>query len=315
MRSKLGNTGLSVSKIALGGNVFGWTVDKETSFKILDYLEDLGGNFIDTADVYSTWKAGNTGGESEKIIGSWQKSRGNRDSLVIATKVGGIMDNNNRGLSKQYIIKAAEASLRRLKTDYIDLYQSHYDDATTPIEETLEAYQQLIKEGKVRYIGASNISPQRFLLSLKMSTDNTLPSYDTLQPEYNLYDRQYYETAFEQDCIRNKIGVITYFSLASGFLTGKYRNVLDLKKSERGKRVQKYLNERGHNILNALDHIAIELNSKPSTIAISWLLSKPSITAAIVSATNLTQLQELFKAADLKLMDDHIETLNSASSY
>ncbi|WP_317126006.1 aldo/keto reductase [Pedobacter sp. KBW06] len=315
MRSKLGNTELIVSKIAFGGNVLGWTIDEETSFKMLDYLEDLGGNFIDTADVYSTWKAGNTGGESEKIIGNWQKKRGNRDSIVIATKVGGIIDINNRGLSKQYIIKAAEASLSRLRTDYIDLYQSHYDDATTPIEETLEAYQQLIKEGKIRYVGASNISPQRFLLSLKVSMENNLPTYDTLQPEYNLYDRQRYETEFEQDCIKNKIGVITYFSLASGFLTGKYRNESDLKKSERGKRVQKYLNERGHNILKALDHIAAELNSKPSTIAISWLLSNPSVTTAIVSATSLTQLQELFKATDLKLLDDHIKTLNSASSY
>ena len=304
---------MEIAPLAFGGNVFGWTIDEKTSFEILDAFVAAGFNFIDTANVYSRWKPGNEGGESETIIGNWMKARGNRGQVIIATKVGGEMA-NGKGLSKKYIQQAVEESLKRLQTDYIDLYQSHYDDPETRQEETLEAYAELIKAGKVRAIGASNFSPERLEEALKISLENDLPRYETLQPEYNLYARAGYENALEPICRQNKLGVIPYFSLASGFLTGKYRSESDLNKSQRGGGMHKYLNERGFRILKALDEVSAELQATPAQVALAWLIHRPSITAPIASATSLTQLKDLTKAADLKLNDEAIQRLNEASA-
>ncbi|MBK0402468.1 aldo/keto reductase [Adhaeribacter sp. BT258] len=313
-KRKLGNSGLEIAPLVFGGNVFGWTIDETTSFEILDAFTRAGFNCIDTADVYSNWKPGNTGGESETIIGNWLKQRGNREQVIIATKVGGDMG-QGKNLKKEYIVKAAEDSLKRLQTDYIDLYQSHYDDPATPLDETLEAYQTLINAGKVRAIGASNYSAERLAEALKTSDEMNLPRYQTLQPEYNLYAREGFEKALEPLCVNNNIGVIPYYSLASGFLTGKYRSEADLGKSQRGGGIQKYLNDRGFRILNALDEVAAELNATPAQVALSWLMHRPGITAPIASATSLNQLNELLKAAELKPGKDAIEKLNRASAY
>ena len=253
---KLGSSTLEVSPLCLGSNVFGWTIDEKTSFAILDALVAAGFNFIDTADMYSTWVPGHKGGESETIIGNWMKRTGNRSKVIIATKVGKEMGPNDKGLSKAYIFRAVERSLERLQTDYIDLYQSHADDEATPIEETLEAYAELIKQGKVRVIGASNYTAERLAAALEASEQHGYPRYESLQPHYNLYERAGYEAALEPLCLARGLGVIPYFSLASGFLTGKYRSESDLSKSPRGQGVKKYLDERGLRILGALDQVA-----------------------------------------------------------
>lgn len=314
-KRKLGNSDLEIAPLVFGGNVFGWTVDEEMSFRLLDAFLDAGFNCVDTADVYSRWAPGNSGGESETIIGKWLKQRNNRDKVIIATKVGSEMGEGMKGLSKNYIKQAVEASLKRLQTDYIDLYQSHYDDPETPVEETLEAYGQLIKEGKVRAIGASNFSPERLKESLDASAKGNLPRYETFQPEYNLYDREGYEKEIEPVCTENNLGVICYFSLASGFLTGKYRSEDDLSKSQRGQAVKKYLDERGHRVLQSLDEVAEQYKSAPASVSLAWLMARPSITAPIASATKLEQLEALVKAAELQLDSATIEKLTHASAY
>jgi aryl-alcohol dehydrogenase-like predicted oxidoreductase len=314
-KRKLGDSGLEVSPLAFGGNIFGWTVDEATSFTLLDGFVAAGFNFIDTADVYSKWAPGNRGGESETIIGKWLKQNGNRKNVVIATKVGSEMSPAKKGLSKAYILRAVEDSLQRLQTDYIDLYQSHTDDPQTPLEEALEAYAQLIKEGKVRAIGASNYSVERLAQALEVSKRHRYPSYQSLQPLYNLYDRADYETKHEPLCLEKGLGVISYFSLASGFLTGKYRSEGDLTKSARGEMVKKYLNDRGFRILKALDEVSKRLNSTPARVSLAWLIARPSITAPIASATSLEQLNELIEGTRLKLDQSSIELLNQASAY
>jgi aryl-alcohol dehydrogenase-like predicted oxidoreductase len=272
-RRQLGRSGLSVAPLCFGGNVFGWTADEATSFVLLDRLVEAGVNFIDTADVYSTWVPGNRGGESETIIGNWLQARGGRERVVIATKVGSDMGEGRKGLSKAWIRRAVEDSLRRLRTDYIDLYQSHRDDPDIPVEETLEAYAGLIREGKVRAIGASNFTAARLEESLDASARLGLPRYESLQPEYNLYDRSGYEGELERLCREEGIGVITYFSLASGFLTGKYRVEADLAKSPRGQGIKKYLDARGQRILSALDAAAARHGATPAQVALAWLMA------------------------------------------
>ena len=313
-KRKLGNSGLELPSLALGGNVFGWTIDEPTSFQVLDAFAAAGFNFVDTADMYSTWKPGNKGGESETILGNWMKKGGNRRKVLIATKVGMDMGAGKKGLSKDYILRAAEASLRRLQTDYIDLYQAHTDDATVPLQETLEAFGQLVKQGKVRAIGVSNYTAPRLSEALEVSRKHGLPRYESLQPLYNLYDRADYEATLEPVCRENGIGVIPYYSLASGFLTGKYRSEADLAKSPRGEGVKKYLNARGFRILEALDQTATKYNSTPAQVSLAWLLTKPTVTAPIASATNVTQLQELLEATNLQLDRESIELLDRASA-
>ncbi len=313
-KRRLGRSELEVSPLCLGGNVFGWTADEATSFRLLDAFVDAGGNFIDTADVYSVWVPGNKGGDSETIIGNWLKRSGKRGKVVIATKVGMEMAPDRKGLSKTYIQQAAENSLKRLQTDRIDLYQSHRDDEHTPLEETLDAYAELIKQGKVRVIGASNYSAERLRAALDAAQKHGLPRYECLQPEYNLYDRAGFEAGLETLCEKNALGVIPYFSLAAGFLTGKYRTEADLGNKARGGKVKRYLNDRGHRILRALDETARELQAKPAQVALAWLMARPSITAPIASATTLDQLKDLTAATDLKLSPADIERLNQASS-
>ena len=314
-KRKLGNSGLEVAPLAFGGNVFGWTVDEPTSFELLDRFVASGFNLIDTADVYSKWAPGNKGGESETILGNWLKRSGNRRKVAIATKVGSEMAPGSKGLSRAYIVRAVEDSLKRLQTDYIDLYQSHIDDAETPLEETLEAYAQLVKQGKVRAIGASNYGAERLAQALEVSQQHGYPGYQSLQPEYNLYDRASYETKLEPICQKHALGVIPYFSLASGFLTGKYRSEDDVSKSARAKFVKKYLNERGFRILQALDQVAGRLHSTPAQVSLAWLLARPSNTAPIASATSLDQLKDLIEATELELDRPAIELLNQASAY
>ncbi|RDC61867.1 aldo/keto reductase [Adhaeribacter pallidiroseus] len=310
----IGNSGLTVAPLAFGGNVFGWTIDPATSFTLLDAFTAAGFNLIDTADVYSNWVPGNQGGESETIIGNWLKQSGKRDQVIIATKVGGEMSPGKKGLSPKHIRQSVEDSLQRLQTDYIDLYQSHYDDPATPLEETLGTYGELIKEGKIRAIGASNYTAERLAEALQISKQNNLPRYDSLQPEYNLYERQGYEKELEPLCRENNIGVINYFALASGFLTGKYRSEADLAKSKRGQGNKKYLNERGFRILAALDEVAQRYQTNAASIAIAWLLARPGITAPIASATSPEQLQALTKAATLQLDKEAVEMLDKASA-
>jgi aryl-alcohol dehydrogenase-like predicted oxidoreductase len=296
----------------LGGNVFGWTIDQPSSLKILDAFVDAGLNFIDTADIYSTWVPGHIGGESETIIGNWLKQSGKRSKIVLATKVGMQMP-AGKGLKKDYILKAVEDSLRRLQTDHIDLYQSHEDDPATPLEETLGAYAQLIKEGKVRAIGGSNYSADRLAEALKVSRQHGFPSYQSLQPKYNLCERADYESQLEPLVLKEGLGVIPYYALASGFLTGKYRSESDLGKSARGAGVKKYLNDRGFRILAALDEAAKAHHSTPGKVALAWLIARPSIIAPIASATSLEQLRDLVDATNLKLDQAAIESLNQAS--
>lgn len=313
-KRNLGGSGLLVAPLAFGGNVFGWTADEATSFSLLDHFVAAGFNLVDTADVYSKWVPGHRGGESETIIGKWLKRSGKRDQVVIATKVGMEMAPDRKGLAGDYIQRAIEDSLRRLQTDYIDLYQSHTDDADTPLEETLETYARLIGQGKVRVIGASNYSAQRLSQALDVSRQHGYPGYRSLQPEYNLYDRSAYESTLEPLCIEHGLGVICYYSLASGFLTGKYRSEQDLGKSVRGRSIGKYLNERGFRILDALDEVAKKHDSTPARVALAWLIARPGITAPIASATTLAQLDELIEATRLQLDTASIERLNQASA-
>jgi aryl-alcohol dehydrogenase-like predicted oxidoreductase len=313
MKRKLGNSSLEVGPLAFGGNVFGWTADEPTSFRLLDAFVASGLNLIDTADVYSKWLPGHTGGESETIIGNWLAKRGNRDKVLIATKLGVEMGPGEQGLSRAYILRAVDRSLARLKTDYIDLYQAHRDDAETPQEETLDAFAGLIRAGKVRVIGASNFKADRFAEALKISAAKNLPRYETLQPWYNLYDRFDFEGELASLCQRENIGVISYFSLASGFLTGKYRSEKDLEGRARGYRAKNMLNERGFRILKALDTVSADLGAKPAQVSIAWLLAR-GVTAPIASATNLDQFEELLRATTLKLSPDRVRLLDEASS-
>lgn len=310
---RLGNSGLEVAPLALGGNVFGWTVDKPIGFALLDAFVGNGFNLVDTADVYPKWARGNKGGESEALIGDWLKHRGRRADVVIATKVGMEMAPDRKGLSREHILRSAEESLQRLQTDYIDLYQSHRPDPSTPLEETLAAYDQLIKQGKVRAIGASNYTAAQLDEALNVSKRLGLPRYESLQPLYNLYDRAAYEEELAPLCEREKVGVIPYYSLAAGFLTGKYRSESDLTLSARGNTVKKYLNERGFRILGALDHVAARYDSTPARVALAWMIARPSITAPIASATSMDQLEDLMAATKLELDREAMDSLNRAS--
>jgi aryl-alcohol dehydrogenase-like predicted oxidoreductase len=314
MRS-LGRSDIQVVPLMFGGNVFGWTIDETKSFEILDAFSDRGFNFIDTADVYSIWAAGHRGGESETVLGNWFKRSGKRDSIVLATKVGMDLGEGRKGLSRGRIIQAAEDSLKRLQTDYIDLYQSHKDDPETPLDETLLAYEQLIEQGKVRIIGASNYTGARLTEALDIAARQGLPVYQTLQPEYNLHQRQGYETDLEPVVEKFGLGVIPYFSLASGFLTGKYKSKDEIVGTKREKQLGKYFDPRGEKILSALHEVAEATGAKPASIALAWLLARPSITAPIASATSLGQLASLFAAVDLHLDSPAVDKLNAASSY
>ena len=311
----LGASGLKIAPLAFGGNVFGWTVDSAAAIKLLDAFAEAGGNCVDTADVYPNWVPGNKGGESEAIIGGWLKLRRNRNKMIVATKVGSPMGPNRKGLSMKYILKAAEASLKRLQTDYIDLYQSHRDDRLTPPEETLEAYARLIKQGKVRAIGASNYTPDRLYGALKVSRERGLPAYASLQTLYNLYDRSEYETGLEGLCLERGLGVLCYYSLASGYLSGKYRSEKDLAVSRRAGKVREYLTPRGERILRALDRASKETGATQATVALAWLIARPGITAAIASATNAGQVAAMMKALRLKLEAGTLKALDSASAY
>lgn len=314
-KRQLGKSAIEVAPLMLGGNVFGWTVDEAASFKILDAFVASGLSFIDTADSYSTWVPGHKGGESETIIGNWIRRSGKRDKVVIATKVGSEIPGQGKGLSKAWIMRQAEGSLKRLQTDTIDLYQSHRDDPNTPVEETLEAYAQLIQQGKVRAIGCSNFAAERVKESLAASRKHGWPRYESLQPHYNLYERATYETTLEPLALQEKLGVIPYYGLASGFLTGKYRSQDDLAKSPRGQAVKKYLNDRGFRILKALDEVAERHEAVPAQVALAWLMARPSITAPIASATSVAQLNELIAATRLELSAADIELLNRTSAY
>lgn len=298
----------------LGGNVFGWTLDEAASFRVLDAYVDAGLNFIDTADIYSTWVPGHAGGESETIIGNWLKASGKRPKIVLATKVGMQMGSGKKGLKKAYILEAVEDSLRRLRTDFIDLYQSHQDDPETPLEETLDAFAQLIKQGKVRAIGASNYGAARLVEALRVSERNGLPRYESLQPKYNLCERGEYEADLEPLARKEGLGVIPYYGLASGFLTGKYRSEADLSKSVRGAGVKKYLNPKGFAILAALDEAARKFNATPGKVALAWLMARPGITAPIASATSVEQVKDLAGAAELELDAASLEALDRASA-
>jgi aryl-alcohol dehydrogenase-like predicted oxidoreductase len=316
-KRQLGNSGIQFAPFALGGNVFGWTADERASFEVLDAFLAAGFNFIDTADAYSAWVPGHKGGESEEVIGKWVKARGNRDKVIIATKFAVEIVPGESGLSRAYMQKAVERSLKRLQTDYIDLYQSHRDDPNTPIEETLSAYQELIKAGKVRAIGASNFTPARLRESLQVSKEKGLPRYESLQPWYNLHDRAQFEEprgdSLAELCKAENLGVIPYFALASGFLTGKYRSAKDAEGSARGYRIKDMLNERGMRILSALDSVSKDFNATPAQVSLAWLLAK-GVTAPIASATSVKQLQELLKSVDLKLDSGAVAKLDEASA-
>lgn len=313
-KRKLGKTGMEIAPLIFGGNVFGWTTDQATSFALLDAFVGAGFNAIDTADVYSRWVPGHTGGESETILGDWMKQRGNRNQIIVATKVGMDMGDGKKGLSKLHILRSVEDSLRRLKTDYIDLYQSHKDDPETSMEETLGAYAELMKQGKVRAIGASQFKAERLVTAFETSRKTGLPAYQTLQPNYSLIERGEYEEHLEPECKKEGLGVINFWPLASGFLTGKYRSESDTVGKARARNVAQYLNERGFRILDALDQVAKKYNATPARISLAWLLARPSITAPIVSATSLAQLSDLIPSVDLVLDRESIELLNQASA-
>jgi len=310
---QLGRSGLSVAPLAFGGNVFGWSADEARSFQLLDTFVDAGFNLIDTADVYSAWAAGNRGGESEAIIGKWLKRSGKRDKVLIATKVA--KWGQQPGLSPINIREAVEGSLKRLQVEQIDLYQAHEDDATVPLHETLGEFSRLIEEGKIRAIGASNYSADRFAEALQVSEQYGLPRYESLQPEYNLVSRAGYEKGLEPICRSEQIGVIGYYSLASGFLTGKYRSEADLAKSSaRGGAVKKYLNKQGLGVLAALDQVAAAHSATPAQVALAWLIARPGVTAPIVSATSVEQLKDILGAATLELSAGEIAQLDVASA-
>ncbi|HWR54577.1 MAG TPA: aldo/keto reductase [Bryobacteraceae bacterium] len=312
---RLGNTGLEIAPLVFGGNVFGWTVDQKTGFDLLDRFVDAGFNAIDTADVYSTWVEGHTGGESETIIGQWLKANpSKRDRVLIFTKVGGNLGPGRKGLTERWIMQAAEDSLRRLQIDRIDLYQSHWPDPETPYEETLGAYDKLLRQGKVRAIGTSNLDAEQLRESLDVAARTGLPRYETLQPEYNLYDRKKFDGPLRDLAIKEGLGVITYYSLASGFLSGKYRSQADLNKSKRGAKMTAYLNERGYLILKALDDVSARHGATPAEVALAWLMAREGVTAPIASATRRSQLDSLIKSVHLTLPEEDIRELDGASA-
>ncbi len=313
-RRALGRSGLQVAPIALGGNVFGWTVDQPTGFRILDAFVDAGFNLVDTADTYSIWIDGHQGGESESLIGEWLHRGGRRDEVVLATKVGMDMGSRGKGLSSEHIRSSIEGSLARLQTDHVDLYQAHIDDKTVPLDESLGTFADLIHQGKVRAIGASNFEPDRLEEALAVSQDRGFPRYETLQSNYNLLDRRPFESTLASVCRAHGLGVIAYRGLASGFLTGKYRSATDAKKSPRGNRAVKNLDERGLRILESLDSVAARLDARPASVALAWLLARPVVTAPIASVTSVEQLRELLAAASLTLDAAALTELDRASA-
>ncbi|MBS0244126.1 MAG: aldo/keto reductase [Proteobacteria bacterium] len=313
-KRKLGKSGLEIAPLVFGGNVFGWTADEKQSFALMDAFLDAGFNCIDTADVYSRWKPGNKGGESETIIGNWFAARKNRSKVILATKCGLEMAPDKKGLSKAYILQAVEDSLKRLKTDVIDLYQSHRDDNVTPVAETMEAHAKLVKDGKVRVVGVSNFNAERLQASLDASAKAGIPRYETLQPLYSLVERKEFEGPLQDLCVKERISVIPYYSLASGFLTGKYRKEADLAGKARAAGAGKYLNPKGLGILKALDHVAAHHNATLAQVSLAWLLAQPAIAAPIASATTKEQLADILKATTLKLDKASLDALNSASA-
>lgn len=312
-KRKIKNTDLTIAPINFGGNVFGWTLDEKQSFDILDRFAEAGFNFIDTADTYSWWVNGK-GGQSEEIIGKWMKSRSNRNDIVLATKVGSETKEHGYDISKKHILKSVDESLQRLQTNHIDLYYTHFDDNTTPVEETLSAYDEIIKAGKVRYIAASNLSPERLKASFEAAEKNNLPKYVALQPHYNLMEREGFEQNYAPLAEQFDLSVFPYWSLAAGFLTGKYRDEADLAKSARGEGVRKYLNPKGLEVLKALDQVSAKHNTTQGTVSLAWLLSNPLITAPIVSATSASQLETVFNAPQLVLDQEDINLLNTVSN-
>lgn len=310
---RLGRSDLKIAPLMLGTNVFGWTADEKTSFSILDAFVDAGFNAVDTADVYSRWSPAGAGA-SETVIGNWLAQGGKRDKIVLATKVGMEMGEGMKGLSAAYVETAVEASLKRLKTDYIDLYQSHRDDADTPLAETAEAYGRLVKAGKVRVVGSSNFTAERLKLAVETAQSLSVPRYQSEQPLYNLYDRAGFEGALQQLCLDEEIGVIPFYGLASGFLTGKYRSDADLDKSPRGRGAKKYMDARGMRILAALDEVSGVHGATPAQVALAWVMAQPGLTAPIASATSVAQLQELMGAADLRLSAEALAALGTASA-
>ena len=315
---KLGRTGLKVAALCLGGHTFGWTTDQPTSEAVLDAYLDQGGNFVDTADVYSRWVPGNSGGESETALGAWMGARKNRQRVIIATKVMGPMGPgpNDFGLSRMHIMEGVEASLRRLQTDYIDLYQAHWDDRETPLDETLRAFDDLVRQGKVRYLGASNYVAWRLTRALWESDKRSVMRYESIQPKYNLVIRDEYERELEALCLEQQIGVIPYSTLASGFLSGKYRPGKDLPTTKRAPNVQKiYMNDRGFAVLAAVEKVASKVGATPAQVALSWLVHRPGITAPIASATSVGQLKEIMGAVDLRLDEESTKLLDEASAW
>ncbi|MCL2715578.1 MAG: aldo/keto reductase [Alphaproteobacteria bacterium] len=309
----LGNSGLEIAPLALGCNVFGWTADEATSFTLLDAFLAAGFNYIDTADSYSRWVPGNKGGESETIIGRWLKERGGRDKIILGTKVGMPMPGVGQGLSRAWITQEVENSLRRLQTDYIDLYMAHTDDAAVPQAETLETFASLVRQGKARAIGASNFTASRLSQALDTSAGLGLPRYESLQPNYSIAERTEFEGELEALCVRERLGVICYYSLASGFLTGKYRSKADTTGTARGASVEKHMNDRGMRILAALDEVAAQCEARPGQVALAWLMARPSITAPIASARSLDQLEEIMQATRIRLGPAQIDLINAAS--
>jgi aryl-alcohol dehydrogenase-like predicted oxidoreductase len=311
-RRPLGNTGLDIAPLVLGGNVFGWTVDERGSFELLDAFFGHGLNAIDTADAYSSWVPGNRGGESETIIGNWLARSGKRNEAVIITKLGTPLAPDKKGLSSKRILEAAEDSLRRLRIETIDVYLSHFPDAETPIEDTLRGYEKLLRDGKVKAIGCSNHDSAKLRAALDTAASQGLPRYEVVQPPYNLVERSGYEGELRDLCMDEGLGVTTYFGLASGFLTGKYRSADDLSKGVRGKLVKRHLNPRGMRVLAALDDVAARRDAKPAEIALSWLIARDGVTAPIASATSLEQLESLVRATRLKLAPDDLGLLTKA---
>ncbi|MET0636849.1 MAG: aldo/keto reductase [Chitinophagaceae bacterium] len=310
-KRQLGATSLQSTPIVFGGNIFGWTVDRKKSFELLDAFTDKGFNAIDTADVYSRWVPGNKGGESETIIGEWMNQKDNRDQVLLFTK-GGADAGHGPDLSAKNIIESVEHSLRRLQTDHIDLYFSHFDDGKTPVDETLEAYSRLVAAGKLLFIGTSNMSRERIVASLESSDQSSYPRYQVLQPLYNLYDREKFETEYLDLVTEQGMGVTAYYSLASGFLTGKYRTEQDLNKSPRGAGIKKYLDAKGHRILEALDKVSEAHRATPAQVAIAWLIRQPAITAAIASATSKNQVEDFSKAVELKINEEEMKMLTAS---
>ena len=306
------NTDLEIAPINFGGNVFGWTLDEKESFNILNKFEEGGFNFIDTADTYSWWVNGN-GGQSEEIIGKWMKEKKNRQDIVLATKVGSETKEHGFDISKKHILKSVDDSLKRLGTDHIDLYYTHFDDKVTPVEETLSAYDEIVKAGKVRYIAASNISPERLIESFEVAEKNNFPRYVALQPHYNLVERKTFENDYAPLVEKYGLSAFPYWSLAAGFLTGKYRTEADFEKTTRGGGIKKYFDDKGKAVLSALDKISEKHNSQPATVALAWLLANPLITAPIVSATSERQLQTIFDAPNLNLDSEDLNILDQAS--